>query len=64
MTQGTPPTPRFHHSCDAYDGGLLNLACIVLLGLLLLSVTPVSSIAELSAAVMGLTRLPFLTLCT
>lgn len=18
-TQGTPPTPRFHHSCDSYD---------------------------------------------
>ena len=19
-TQGTPPTPRFHHSCDTFDG--------------------------------------------
>ena len=21
-TQGTPPTPRFHHSCDTFDGQL------------------------------------------
>ena len=38
VTQGTPPTPRFHHSCDTYDGRLLSFVCIAPLWLLLMPV--------------------------